>query len=177
MLPSNEIAQKNGQSSSASTLKYASARLKLKPMSVNSQNSVGVPTPTNKQPAPSSFVEQKQPKDNFRLVSFLINEFHRKKDQSFKSAAKDEQPQILIDYWRDSLSGDKLLKKLIMKEEKHHKNLSEKERMLKEYLNEGNTKPALLTLNSDSTTRKYGELAAIKEEDLLLAIKEYLNRN
>ena len=36
MLPSNAPAQKNGQSSSASTLKYASARLKLKPMSVNS---------------------------------------------------------------------------------------------------------------------------------------------
>ena len=115
------------------------------------------------------------------MVEFLINEFYRKKDRSYKSVAKSQQPQILIDYWRESLSGDKILKKLITKEEKHKKKLSEKERMLKEYLSYGTTpepqdhQPALLTLNADSTTRKYGELAAISEPLLTEAIREYLH--
>ena len=68
----------------------------------------------------------------------------------------------------------KILKKLLTKEAKYAKKLSDKEKMLKEYLSKEEAKPELLTLNEESTTRKYGELAAIPEAELARLTEEYL---
>ena len=71
-----------------------------------------------------------------------------------------------MQFWEESLSSQKILRKLIYKEQTLKTKLSDKEVKLKAFLlNEpqGNT---LRSLAPDSTTRKYGELAVISKEEL-----------
>lgn len=77
------------QSNSVSTLKYASARIRLKQEPDKSHNSTGTLTPPNKQAVEAySKVSAFDAQKDFRLVEFLINEFYRKKDRSYKSVSR-----------------------------------------------------------------------------------------
>ena len=78
----------------------------------------------------------------------------------------------MIAFWVDSLSRVKILQKLTFKERTGKHKLSEKEQMLKQFLQEDSRK-LLTDLDEESTTRKYGELAVLTEKDLKEAVTVY----
>ncbi|CDW80513.1 UNKNOWN [Stylonychia lemnae] len=107
------------------------------------------------------------------LLQLLINEYQKKKNARITSIpTKDEKLQILIKFWEDGLSTDKILRKLEIKEKQSAAKLSDKEIKLKLFLKKQSNE--LLELAEDSTTRKYGELAVVNKDHLIWSLEQYL---
>lgn len=123
-------------------------------------------------------------------MTLFLGELKRKKNKNIKSDFEPcDQVNVLVDFWKLSLTSDKILSKLKIKQTQsfqqpragretnasslHCSRLSDKEIYLLHYL-EGTEKSQLLQLGKDSTTRNYGELATIPEAKLREHIASYL---
>ena len=126
-----------------------------------------------------------------RLIELLIQEFKRKKGRNIRAdVPHSQQLQTLVTFWQESLSKQRILTKLLVKQQTFSaqmntqmdtmrtatslpSKLSDKEKWLLNFL-EGTDTQQLLTLGKESTTRNYGELAMIDEGKLALEICRFL---
>jgi len=99
--------------------------------------------------------------------------------------------QTLVSFWQESLSKQRILTKLRVKQQQSFSaanmnnaetmrtttsmpsKLSDKEKWLLNYL-QGTDRQQLLTLGKESTTRNYGELAMIEEATLVHEVCRFL---
>ena len=87
---------------------------------------------------------------------------------------RDQKIEVLVRYWEESLQKSRILQKLLYKEKNSTKvKLSDKEQKLKMFL-QGQSNE-LQNLGVDSTTRKYGELAVLQRDQLLMFINAYID--
>eukprot|EP00347_Sterkiella_histriomuscorum_P000430 403375893 len=108
------------------------------------------------------------------LLKLLLSEFQRKKKIDLKQITNIvQQISLLLQFWEESLSSEKIIRKLEFKENNLKTKLSDKEIKLKQFLTGENQD--LLDLQEDSTTRKYGELAVIKREELKVSFEIFFS--
>lgn len=137
------LAKKQATLNSTPSVKYASARIKLLRTESNAKDppfqltlaesalkSSQQECTIDKRSSPSSTLCGY--KNLRRLIELLINEFYRKRGQSYKLVSPDRQIPTLVDFWRQSLSRMKILGKLKNKLAKS--GLAEKERHLLTFL-------------------------------------------
>jgi len=130
--------------------------------------------------------------DHDRLIDLLIAEFKRKKGKDVRlDVALPHRLQTLVSFWQESLSKQRILTKLRVKQQQSFSaanmnnaetmrtttsmpsKLSDKEKWLLNYL-QGTDRQQLLTLGKESTTRNYGELAMIEEATLVHEVCRFL---
>jgi len=90
------------------------------------------------QPSSHAFaVEEIDPKQSARLMELLVSEYARKKgvNMAQSTQGKEQKTELMVKFWRETLSTVPILSKLKHKESTERKSLSDKEQLLKNFLN------------------------------------------
>lgn len=93
----------------------------------------------------------------------------------FSSFETEFKVDKLLQFWEESLSSHKILRKLVYKEQNLKAKLSDKEVKLKAFLMNDPKGNSLKYLAPDSTTRKYGELAVVSKDDMRKHLVSYFS--
>lgn len=148
---------------------------------------------THKQAREAQAAKPSPKNDRDRLIELLVGEFKRKKGRNIRADVPASlQLQTLLSFWHESLSKQRILTKLRVKQQQSFSaanvnnqadtmrtttslpsKLSDKEKWLLNFL-QGTDPQQLLTLGKESTTRNYGELAMIDERTLAHEICRFL---